>query len=56
VNNIHEKDWAEEGWHCHSGMRSNPYEDDAPPENGARAPTPPPPPETAADYMPPQQI
>jgi lipopolysaccharide biosynthesis glycosyltransferase len=35
MNNIHEKDWAEEGyeWNCHSGMRSNPYDDDAPPAN-----------------------
>jgi hypothetical protein len=31
VNNIHEKDWAEDDWGCHSGMASNPYEEDEPP-------------------------
>jgi len=28
MNNIHEKDWAEDDWGGHSGMRSNPYDDD----------------------------
>jgi len=28
VNNIHEKDWAEEDWAGHSGMPSNPYDED----------------------------
>ena len=42
MNNIHEKDWAEDDWAGHSGMRSNPYDDngglDAPAaENPARA-------------------
>ena len=42
MNNIHEKDWAEDDWAGHSGMRSNPYDDDghdAPPaaENPVRA-------------------
>jgi hypothetical protein len=25
MNNIHEKDWAEDDWGGHSGMCSNPY-------------------------------
>jgi hypothetical protein len=39
VNNIHEKDWAEDdGWSCHSGMASNPYEEDDPlPRQDVRA-------------------
>ena len=32
MNNIQEKDWAEDDWWgCHSGMASNPYEEDDPP-------------------------
>jgi hypothetical protein len=38
VNNIHEKDWAEEDWGGHSGMASNPYEEDGPVPEGARTP------------------
>ena len=38
MNNIHEKDWAEDdGWSCHSGMASNPYDEDDPPKQGDRA-------------------
>jgi hypothetical protein len=36
MNNIHEKDWAEDGWSCHSGMASNPYEEDDPPPREAK--------------------
>jgi len=28
MNNIQAKDWAEDDWGWHSGMSSNPYEDD----------------------------
>jgi len=38
VNNIQEKDWAEDDWWgCHSGMASNPYEEDVPPKEDVRA-------------------
>jgi tRNA(Arg) A34 adenosine deaminase TadA len=38
MNNIHEKDWAEDAWGGHSGMAGNPYgEGEAPPEEGGEA-------------------
>jgi hypothetical protein len=37
MNNIHEKDWAEDDWWgCHSGMASNPYEEEDPPRQDDR--------------------
>jgi hypothetical protein len=38
MNNIHEKDWAEEDWGGHSGMASNRYDEDEPAIENDRAP------------------
>lgn len=39
MNNIQAKDWAEDDWGWHSGMASNPYEEeDEPPRKEAEAP------------------
>jgi len=37
MNNIQEKDWAEEDWGGHSGMCSNPYDGGEPPADCVRA-------------------
>jgi len=37
MNNIQEKDWAEDDWAGHSGMCSVSYSEDAPPADCARA-------------------
>jgi hypothetical protein len=39
LNNIQEKDWAEEDWGGHSGMASNPYEEDEPPREAKETET-----------------
>jgi len=39
VNNIQAKDWAEDDWGCHSGMASNPYDEEEQSREDNRAPT-----------------